>query len=86
MGSEMCIRDSGSSVESGFHVIFRLRFTIGRSGLRMFRENFYGRTCLEVLAVASFRQKWEKKLFLRKRLTVFGPFDGLWSVGTRVRH
>ena len=28
----------------------------------------------------------KKKAFLRKRLTVFGPFDGLWSVGTRFRH
>ena len=25
-------------------------------------------------------------VFLRKRLTVFGPFDGLWSVETRFRH
>jgi len=30
--------------------------------------------------------KKKEKVFLRKRLTVFGPFDGLWSVGTRFRH
>ena len=46
-----------SSVGSAFCVIFYLRFAVGRSVLRTFRETFHGRTCLEVLAVASFRQQ-----------------------------
>ena len=32
------------------------------------------------------QKKNEKQFFQRKRPTIFGLFDGLWSVGTRFRH
>ena len=38
-------------------------------------------TCSRVV-----HKKWGKYFFPRKRLTIFGLFDGLWSVGTRFRH
>ena len=69
--------------------MFHSKFNIGRSDLRMVARNFY-RHMVHMYAlesVASFRKKMgENTFFLRKRLIIFGLFDGLCSVRTRFRH
>ena len=61
-----------------FHLIFNIRM----SDLECLRETFYRH---DLVYLQSPRSE-KKMIFLRKCLTIFGFFDGLWSVGTRFRH
>ena len=62
-------------------------FYTGRSDLRMlpWKKNTFDMpwsTCSRLVQ----KKMGKYMFFLRKRLTIFGLFDGLWSVGTRFRH
>ena len=72
--SGRCLQLLGASVGSGFCVTFHWRFTTGRSDLWMFAWKKYGQISLEVLAVASFRQKWGKKGVHTETPDRFWPF------------
>ena len=71
----------GATLGVKYDVILVLRSQI----FEYLRETFY-RHALEYLEPArSEKKKKEKKIFLRKHLTIADLFEGLWSVGTRFR-
>ena len=68
-----------------WYIIYDVILALRRQIFEYSRETFC-RSALEYLQSArSEKKEKENAVFLRKRLTIFDLFEGLWSVGTRFR-